>query len=137
MEPTPTRPARSELRAMRRLGDILELKDSDGELASRAIAGLAFDSRKTAPGDLFFALSGAKDDGLKHVGEALAKGAAAVGAECWPATPGAAFVRQIWQAGGYEPASIGTLGVVSRLLPVYGSVTAPDPIALHELLDRL
>ena len=39
---------------MRRLGDILELKDADGALASRAIAGLAFDSRKTAPGDYGF-----------------------------------------------------------------------------------
>ena len=162
---------------MRRLGDILELKDADGELASRAIAGLAFDSRKTAPGDLFFALSGAKDDGLRHVGEALAKGAAAVVAECWTEIPEAAFVkvadaraalahaaarfyprqpetivavtgtsgktsvaafvRQIWRAVGYESASIGTLGVVSRPLTVYGSLTTPDPIALHELLDRL
>ena len=35
---------------MRRLGDILELKDADRELAPRTIGGLAFDSRKTAPG---------------------------------------------------------------------------------------
>ena len=48
-----------------------------------------------------------------------------------------AFVRQIWQALGLEAASIGTLGVVSRPLTVYGSLTTPDPIALHELLDRL
>ena len=34
-------------------------------------------------------------------------------------------------------ASIGTIGVVSRPLTVYGSLTTPDPIALHELLDRL
>ena len=49
----------------------------------------------------------------------------------------AAFVRQIWQALGKEAASIGTIGVVSRPLTVYGSLTTPDPIALHELLDRL
>ena len=78
---------------MKRLGDILELKDADGTLASRPIAGLAFDSRKIAPGDLFFALSGARDDGLSHVGEALARGAAAVVAERSTETPGAAFVR--------------------------------------------
>ena len=77
---------------MRRLGDILELKDADRALASRAIAGLAFDSRKTAPGDVFFALAGAKDDGLKHVGEAVANGAAAIVAERWAETPNAAFV---------------------------------------------
>ncbi len=162
---------------MRRLGDILELKDADRELASRAIAGLAFDSRKTAPGDVFFALAGAKDDGLKHVGEAVEKGAAAIVAERWAETPNAAFVqvadaraalahaaarfyprqpetivavtgtsgktsvaafvRQIWRACGAESASIGTIGVVSRPLTVYGSLTTPDPIALHELLDRL
>ena len=81
MEPTPTRPARSETRAIRRLGDILELKGSDRALASRAVAGLAFDSRKTAPGDVFFALAGAKDDGFQHIAEAVAKGAAAVVAE--------------------------------------------------------
>ena len=79
---------------MRLLGDILELKDADRALASRAIAGLAFDSRKTAPGDIFFALSGAKDDGLKHVGEAVAKGAAAIVAERWAETPNTAFVQR-------------------------------------------
>ena len=162
---------------MKRLGDILELKDADRALASRAIAGLAFDSRKTTPGDVFFALAGAKDDGLKHVGEAVRKGAAAIVAERWTETPDAAFVqvadaraalahaaarfyprqpetivavtgtsgktsvaafvREIWQALGKEAASIGTIGVVSRPLTVYGSLTTPDPIALHELLDRL
>ncbi len=49
----------------------------------------------------------------------------------------AAFVRQIWASTGYEAASLGTLGVVSRPITVYGSLTTPDPIALHETLDRL
>ena len=162
---------------MRQLGDILELKDDDCALASRAIAGLAFDSRKTAPGDVFFALAGAKDDGLKHVGEAVAKGATAIVAERSAETPNAAFVkvadaraalahaaarfyrrqpativavtgtsgktsvvafvRQIWQALEREAASIGTIGVVSHRLTVYGSLTTPDPIALHEFLSQL
>jgi UDP-N-acetylmuramoyl-L-alanyl-D-glutamate--2,6-diaminopimelate ligase len=162
---------------MRRLGDILELKDADRALASKAIAGLAFDSRKTTPGDVFFALAGAKDDGLRHVDEAMANGAAAIVAERWAEAPNAAFVqvadaraalahaaarfyphqpetivavtgtsgktsvvafvRQIWHALGREAASIGTIGVASRPLTVYGSLTTPDPIALHELLDRL
>src|SRR6201987_5430413 len=78
---------------MRRLGDILELEDADRELASRAIAGLAFDSRKTAPGDVFFALAGVKDDGIKHVSEAVKKGGAAIVAERWAETPNAAFVK--------------------------------------------
>src|SRR5580658_8528341 len=162
---------------MRRLGDILELKDADGALASRAIAGLASDSRKTVAGDVFFALAGAKDDGLKHVGEALAKGAAAVVAERWAEIPDGAFVRvadaraalakaaarfyprqaetivavtgtsgktsvvafvrQIWQALGKNAASVGTIGVVSRPVTVYGSLTTPDPIALHKTLAEL
>ncbi len=162
---------------MRRLGDILELKGSDRALASRAVAGLAFDSRKTAPGDVFFALAGAKDDGFQHIAQAVAKGAAAVVAERWTEVPNAAFVRvadaraalahaaarfyprepesivavtgtsgktsvvafvrQVWRALGLKAASIGTLGVVSDPLTVYGSLTTPDPIALHELLDRL
>ena len=78
---------------MKRLGDILDLSGPDRALASRAIQGLAFDSRKTAPGDLFFALAGAKDDGLKHVDEALAKGAVAVVAERRTPSAGAAFVE--------------------------------------------
>ena len=36
------------------------------------------DSRRIRPGDLFVALKGAKDDGLRHVPEALARGAVAV-----------------------------------------------------------
>ena len=57
------------------------------------LRGWAFYSRNTAVGDVFFALAGAKDDGLKHVGEAVAKGAAAIVAERWANTPDAAFVK--------------------------------------------
>ena len=46
----------------------------------------------------------------------------------------AAFVRQIWQALGRESASLGTIGVVSRPLTVYGSLTTPDPLTLHRTL---
>jgi UDP-N-acetylmuramoyl-L-alanyl-D-glutamate--2,6-diaminopimelate ligase len=49
----------------------------------------------------------------------------------------AAFVRQIWTLSGREAASLGTIGVVSRVLNLYGSLTTPDPIALHQTLDRL
>ena len=51
---------------MKRLGDLLATSPARTQaLASRAIGGLALDSRKVAPGDVFFALAGAKDDGLK------------------------------------------------------------------------
>jgi UDP-N-acetylmuramoyl-L-alanyl-D-glutamate--2,6-diaminopimelate ligase len=142
------------------------------------ISGLSADSRKIGAGEAFFALAGAKDDGLKHVAQALANGARAVVAERKPDALGdagfvqvddarlalaraaarfyperpqtivavtgtsgktsvAAFVRQIWAALGFEAASLGTIGVVSRPLTVYGSLTTPDPVTLHQTLTKL
>ena len=49
----------------------------------------------------------------------------------------AAFARQIWQHLGSEAASIGTVGVVSTKRSVYGSLTTPDPVALHRMIDEL
>jgi UDP-N-acetylmuramoyl-L-alanyl-D-glutamate--2,6-diaminopimelate ligase len=49
----------------------------------------------------------------------------------------AAFTRQIWQRLGHDAASIGTIGVVSPKRNVYGSLTTPDPVALHRSLDQL
>jgi UDP-N-acetylmuramoyl-L-alanyl-D-glutamate--2,6-diaminopimelate ligase len=160
-----------------RLRDILDLSASDAALASIEIDGLCVDSRKSKPGDVFFALSGAKDDGLTHVGQAVAQGARVVVAErpaaipeaafvrvgdartalalaasrFYPRQPStivavtgtsgktsvAAFVRQIWSKLRFEAASLGTIGVVSRPVSIYGSLTTPDPITLHQTLDRL
>ena len=162
---------------MIRLGDIVDLDGADAGLAAHAVAGVAFDSRKVRPGDIFFALTGAKDDGLTHAADAVARGAAAVvterdatftsvptvrvgdarlalaraAARLYPRQPEtivavtgtsgktsvAAFVRQIWQALGRESASLGTIGVVSRPLTVYGSLTTPDPLTLHRTLFEL
>jgi UDP-N-acetylmuramoyl-L-alanyl-D-glutamate--2,6-diaminopimelate ligase len=49
----------------------------------------------------------------------------------------AAFTRQIWGALGHKAASIGTVGLVTPDREVYGSLTTPDPIALHRELDAL
>ena len=49
----------------------------------------------------------------------------------------AAFTRQIWQQLGHVAASIGTIGLVSPKRTVYGSLTTPDPIALHRQLDEI
>jgi len=49
----------------------------------------------------------------------------------------AAFTRQIWAATGEQAASIGTVGIVSPLREVYGSLTTPDPVALHRWLCEL
>jgi UDP-N-acetylmuramoyl-L-alanyl-D-glutamate--2,6-diaminopimelate ligase len=49
----------------------------------------------------------------------------------------AAFTRQIWAALGHQAASIGTVGVVTPTREVYGSLTTPDPVALHRTLSEL
>ena len=49
----------------------------------------------------------------------------------------AAFMRQIWQRLGHASASIGTIGLVSPKRIIYGSLTTPDPIALHRQLDEI
>jgi UDP-N-acetylmuramoyl-L-alanyl-D-glutamate--2,6-diaminopimelate ligase len=49
----------------------------------------------------------------------------------------AAFTRQIWLRLGHESASIGTIGLVSPKRTIYGSLTTPDPIALHRQLDEI
>lgn len=49
----------------------------------------------------------------------------------------AAFTRQIWEQAGYASASIGTTGVVAPGRNDYGSLTTPDPVALHQLLREL
>src|SRR6478752_2738589 len=153
---------------------------SDARFAALELAGITTDSRTVKPGDLFGAVAGAKDDGLRFVGDALASGAAAVMAERVPPTPlpagvafikvgdarralalgaakffprqpeviaaitgtsgktsVAAFTRQIWAALGQPAASIGTVGLVSPTREVYGSLTTPDPVALHRSLDEL
>jgi len=49
----------------------------------------------------------------------------------------ASFTRQIWEHTGQAAASIGTTGVVAPGRNEYGSLTTPDPVALHILLNEL
>ena len=152
----------------------------DARLAALDVTGISADSRAIRPGDLFVAIAGAKDDGLRFVAPALAAGAAAVMAERAPPTAlpdgvafvrvgnvrralalaaaklfarqprtiaavtgtsgktsVAAFTRQIWTALGERAASIGTVGLVAPTREVYGSLTTPDPVALHRSLAEL
>ena len=51
-------------------------------------------------------------------------------------TSTAQFTREIWQAMGEKSASIGTLGLVTANESRYGSLTTPDAITLHQLLDE-
>jgi UDP-N-acetylmuramoyl-L-alanyl-D-glutamate--2,6-diaminopimelate ligase len=49
----------------------------------------------------------------------------------------ASFTRQIWEQAGLAAASIGTTGVTAPGRNDYGSLTTPDPVALHQLLAEL
>ncbi len=49
----------------------------------------------------------------------------------------AVFTRQIWRQLGHAAASLGTIGVVAPTRSVYGTLTTPDPVALHRTLDEL
>jgi UDP-N-acetylmuramoyl-L-alanyl-D-glutamate--2,6-diaminopimelate ligase len=149
----------------------------DKQAGSIDVSGLAMDSRVVKPGDLFFALAGARTDGARFVDAAIAAGAVAVAGEHLPQrlsvpsvttanprralalaaakfypqqpatiaavtgtsgkTSVAAFTRQIWQRLGHASASIGTIGLVSPKRTIYGSLTTPDPIALHRQLDEI
>ena len=49
-------------------------------------------------------------------------------------TSTAQFARQIWQSLGHKAGAMGTLGLVAPGFPQTGSLTTPDPVALHKQL---
>ena len=61
-----------------------EFLSSKGDL-DRPISGLALDSRRVMPGNLFFALPGRRADGNSYVDEAIQRGAVAIVGERIPA----------------------------------------------------
>ena len=69
----------------------------DPRFAAIELAGLSADTRSIKPGELFVAITGAKDDGLRFVDQALAAGAPAVMAQRAPPphalAPNVAFIR--------------------------------------------
>jgi UDP-N-acetylmuramoyl-L-alanyl-D-glutamate--2,6-diaminopimelate ligase len=58
-----------------------------------SVRGVHYDSRRVLPGQLFFAMTGAKTDGLRYVQQAMSRGAAAVAAASAPSTPGIPWVE--------------------------------------------
>lgn len=69
-----------------KLSDFLNESDAvsiKGELA-RPISGLAIDSRRVMPGNVYFALPGRRTDGALYIDEAVARGAVAVVAAVMP-----------------------------------------------------
>lgn len=51
-------------------------------------------------------------------------------------TSTAQFTRELWQIMGQQSASIGTLGYISATESLYGSLTTPDAITLHQMLSK-
>lgn len=49
----------------------------------------------------------------------------------------ASFTRQIWEAAGRRGASLGTLGLEPAVVDAPGTLTTPDPVALHHCLADL
>ncbi|HEY1265885.1 MAG TPA: UDP-N-acetylmuramoyl-L-alanyl-D-glutamate--2,6-diaminopimelate ligase [Candidatus Binatia bacterium] len=79
-----------------------EVEQADGNL-ERAVAGLAYDSRRVKPGFVFFAVPGARSDGHEFVNDALTRGAAAVVTERADSRSGSAAtirVRNVRRAMG-------------------------------------
>ena len=161
------------------LRDLLPQSDIAPAHADRAVAGVTSDSRAVRPGWVFFAIPGAKTDGMAFAEQACAHGALAVvtqqndatlagdtalarvadaraalsqaAARFFPRQPAtvvavtgtsgktstASFTRQIWARLGRQAAMLGTTGVVTPSGETYGTLTTPDPVSLHETLDRL
>jgi UDP-N-acetylmuramoyl-L-alanyl-D-glutamate--2,6-diaminopimelate ligase len=80
-----------------KLPDLLQHEPGiDPALAAVEVTGISADSRSVRAGDVFFAVSGTKDDGLRFLPDALAAGAVAVVSERLPDSPlphSVAFVR--------------------------------------------
>jgi len=90
------------------------------ELAEKKIAGLAYDSRMVSAGDLFFALPGARDDGARHVEEAVTRGAVAVVSEGEISTQGIPLIRVSSARSAMASAAAAFYGHPSQTLAVAG-----------------
>lgn len=164
---------------MRALRDILPSAKLADDIGAAQVAGLTADSRAVKKDFVFFAIPGAKADGLTYAVQAQAAGALAIVCERAPEAPvagatyiqvedarsalssaaarfyprqpativaitgtsgktsTASFVRQIWARLGDQAAALGTTGVITSAGATYGSLTTPDPVTLHQVIDRL
>ena len=161
------------------LRELIPDVDAPTDAAMREVAGLSADSRAVKPGFVFFAMPGARADGLSFAQAAINAGALAIVAEhppaqalqgapvvlvsnvraalaqaaarFYPAQPAtivavtgtsgktsvAAFTRQIWAQLGARAAALGTTGVITPDGETYGSLTTPDPVTLHQTIQKL
>jgi UDP-N-acetylmuramoyl-L-alanyl-D-glutamate--2,6-diaminopimelate ligase len=101
--------------------DALPDKTVLGALPER-VAGVAYDSRKVAPGELFVAVAGLKQDGRRFITEALERGAGAVVLEGADALAGSATGRVLVPSSREALARLADayFGRPSRALTVIG-----------------
>ena len=76
-----------------RLRDLLPLPAAAARFGDVEVEGVAVDSRRVRPGDVFFALAGTREDGRRHVLDAVRRGAVAVVAEDAVDAPAAVVVQ--------------------------------------------
>jgi UDP-N-acetylmuramoyl-L-alanyl-D-glutamate--2,6-diaminopimelate ligase len=76
-----------------RLRDLLSPSSAADGVGDVEVRGVAVDSRRVRPGDVFFALAGTREDGHRHARDAVARGAVAVVAEDAVDVSGAVVVR--------------------------------------------
>jgi UDP-N-acetylmuramoyl-L-alanyl-D-glutamate--2,6-diaminopimelate ligase len=103
------------------------------------VTGLAYDSRKVAPGDLFVAVVGLKQDGRRFVGEALGRGAAAVVLEGADILDGSVTGRVIVPSSREALARLADayFGHPSRALTVVGITGTNGKTTTSLLVDAL
>ena len=93
----PAAPAARIFKSAMKLSDLFTEDDYAAVRGSldRPISGIVIDSRRVAPGNLFFALPGLRSDGARFIDEAIERGAHAVACAAFPAVlnPRATFIR--------------------------------------------
>ncbi len=103
------------------------------------VTGVAHDSRKVAPGNLFVAVPGVRQDGRQYVGEALQRGAAAVVLEGADVLAGSATGRIVVPSSREALARLADayFGSPSRALTVVGITGTNGKTTTSLLVDAL
>jgi len=118
--------------------DALPEKTVLGDLPA-VVTGLAYDSRKVAPGDLFVAVVGLKQDGRRFVGDALGRGASAIVLEGHDTLAGAVTGRVLVPSCREALARLADayFGHPSRALTVVGITGTNGKTTTSLLVDAL
>jgi UDP-N-acetylmuramoyl-L-alanyl-D-glutamate--2,6-diaminopimelate ligase len=113
----------------------LEGRRSGGD-ADPEVTGLAWDSRRVRPGDLFVALKGARQDGHDHLAEALRAGAVALVTETDPPGDVPGWVTpSTWAA--LSPLAARFHGRPSEKIPVLGVTGTNGKTTITYMLEHI